>query len=272
MPNILSPKMISQIHQAKQNNESKHSVSNTLGIDYGTVRKWWDLDAPVIQLAEIGVLKTPQYRFESDSGYQYLYLLGLYLGDGYINLQNKKYGVYKIRIEQDLKYPQLIKEHMVAISDVLGTKSNTFTTKGGKSTSVYGYSKTIPELFPQHGKGLKHLRSITLADWQQEMVQANPKPFIRGLIQSDGSRYIQTVKSKSGVRYYVKYNFTNTSSDIVKLFCDSCDNLGLHYTMHKRKSLQPSDQTVETGAIKTTVTFNKKQDVEFLDTFVGPKM
>jgi hypothetical protein len=45
----------------------------------------------------------------------YSYMLGLYLGDGYINLTNEKYQVYKLRITQDGLYPNLIEEHKQAL-------------------------------------------------------------------------------------------------------------------------------------------------------------
>ena len=94
-----------------------------------------------------------------------------------------------------------------------------------------------------------------------------PQEFIKGLLQSDGSRYIQTVNEVQRV----KYNFTNTSQDIITLFCWACDLLKLHYTQHSRATMQYKDQTIPTGTIRTTITFNKKADVDVLDSFVGPK-
>ena len=43
-------------------------------------------------------------------------------------------------------------------------------------------------LFPQHGPGKKHARTIALEEWQQQIVDAHPGAFLRGLIHSDGCR------------------------------------------------------------------------------------
>lgn len=48
--------------------------------------------------------------------------------------------------------------------------------------------KHWPCLFPQHGPGRKHERSIALEDWQEEIVRAFPAAFLRGLFHSDGAR------------------------------------------------------------------------------------
>lgn len=50
------------------------------------------------------------------------------------------------------------------------------------------YSKHLTCMFPQHGPGEKHERRIALEDWQQEIVDAHPWEFVRGLIHSDGCR------------------------------------------------------------------------------------
>jgi hypothetical protein len=45
-----------------------------------------------------------------------------------------------------------------------------------------------PCLFPQHGAGRKHERPIVLEPWQRETIEADPRPFLRGLFRSDGCR------------------------------------------------------------------------------------
>ena len=47
-----------------------------------------------------------------------------------------------------------------------------------------------PCLFPQHGPGRKHHRSIVLDDWQNRIVGSDPRQLLRGLIHSDGCRTI----------------------------------------------------------------------------------
>lgn len=88
----------------------------------------------------------------------------------------------------------------------------------------------------------------------------------RGLIQTDGSRYIHSTNG----RKYVRYNFTNASEDICTMLCTACDLLNIHYTIHKRPFVSFKGVN-STGKIKTTITFNKRVDVERLDNIVGLK-
>jgi hypothetical protein len=76
---------------------------------------------------------------------------------------------------------------------------------------VYAYSRAWPCLFPQHGSGPKHKRRIWLAGWQQELAQRWPEDLIRGMIQSDGFRFINT--GRGGWRH-ARYGFSNASTDI----------------------------------------------------------
>ena len=57
------------------------------------------------------------------------------------------------------------------------------------------YWRHWPCLFPQHGPGVKHHRPIVLEPWQREIVDAYPWRFLRGLIQSDGYRGMNTIQS-----------------------------------------------------------------------------
>jgi hypothetical protein len=57
---------------------------------------------------------------------------------------------------------------------------------------VYAFSKALRCLFPQHGRGRKHERPIVLADWQRTLAAQAPELLLRGLIQSDGCRFINT--------------------------------------------------------------------------------
>jgi hypothetical protein len=116
---------------------------------------------------------------------------------------------------------------------------------------VYAYSKAWPALFPQHGPGKKHDRSIELTDWQRKLVEDAPELLIRGLVQSDGCRSINTGRNWS----YPRYSFTNLSEGIRTIFCDACNQLGLRWTRG--------------GAHRIYI--SRKADVARMDEFVGPK-
>jgi hypothetical protein len=114
-------------------------------------------------------------------------------------------------------------------------------------------------VFPQHGPGRKHERRIQLAPWQSQIVAAYPKPLIRGLIHSDGNRHINPITRRlpSGVKHYryPRYMFKNASSDILTIFTDALDLVGVHWT----------------NSYPRVISIARADDVDFLDTFVGPK-
>jgi hypothetical protein len=98
-----------------------------------------------------------------------------------------------------------------------------------------------------------------LERWQQRIVNNHPQALVRGLIHSDGNRHINEVigrlKTGNKVYRYTRYMFTNASQDILDIFTDALDLLRVHWT-------------------KTTtrvVAVSRKEDVEALDSFVGPK-
>jgi hypothetical protein len=179
----------------------------------------------------------------------YVYLLGLYLGDGTISRHRR--AVYKLRIFLDKRYPDIVGECEAAMKAVLPFNAvNKFLTVSN-CYEVFSFSKAWPCLIPQHGPGPKHTRRIELARWQREWVNLVPKLFLRGLIHSDGCRVINT--GRGGWRC-PRYAISNASSEIRQLFCDACDQLGLRWTLAPR-----------------TVYVSRKADVARLDDFIGPK-
>jgi hypothetical protein len=80
-------------------------------------------------------------------------------------------------------------------------------------------------LFPQHGRGRKHTRRIVLESWQREIIDWYPEDFLRGCIESDGSRHRRIVNGKN----YPAYSFCNKSEDILALFTQACDLVGVRW-------------------------------------------
>lgn len=186
----------------------------------------------------------------------YAFLLGVYLGDGCLSLHQR--GVYRLRVFCDLKYPNLVNEIAIHMVITRGHEKVGFTISPG-CVEVSSYWKHWPCLFPQHGPGRKHERRIELAPWQQLIADANPKGLVRGLIQSDGNRHINHVSRRlsSGVKSYryPRYQFTNASSDIRAIFTDALDALDIGWTRMTERD----------------ISIAKRDDVAFLDSFVGPK-
>jgi Homeodomain-like domain len=188
---------------------------------------------------------------------EYMYALGLYLGDGCISAHRR--DVYRLRFFLDAKYPGIIDECEEAIRKLRPeNKVSRQLRSGGYANSlqsshveVAAYSRAWPCLFPQHGPGRKHERLIELANWQRDLLVRDPEALLRGLIHSDGCRFINT-----GTNWrHPRYSFSNLSGDIRRLFCDACDVLGIHWTVAPR-----------------TVYVSRKRDVARLDEFIGPKI
>ncbi len=106
-------------------------------------------------------------------------------------------------------------------------------------------------LFPQHGVGRKHLRPIRLADWQIQIEKDHPSELLRGLIESDGSRFDRKVGGKA----YPAYEFSNESADILEIFCRVANALGIGFTVPKRN----------------VISVARRRDVAVLDLAVPPK-
>ena len=177
----------------------------------------------------------------------YVYLLGIYLGDG--SLAAHHHGGYHLRVSLDARYPGIVDECVDAIRQVAPTQS---VGRLSRETwvVVWSYSRSWPCLFPQHGPGKKHERRIELVAWQQRLVVDHPYLLLRGLIHSDGCRSVNTGRNWANPRY----SFVNRSDDIRRIFCDTCDLVGVRYTHAPGR-----------------VYVSRKADVELLDRFIGPK-
>ena len=179
----------------------------------------------------------------------YVYLLGLYLGDGCISSHPR--GVYNLRIVLDAKYPDIIGEAERSIRKVAPWNTVTARSRPDNCVEVSAYWKSWPCFFPQHGLGKKHQRRIVLVQWQRELTARWPEALLRGLIHSDGCRFMNT-----GRRWrHPRYSFCNLSEDIKGIFCDACDQLDLHWTRAGPK----------------TIYVSRRADVAALDRIVGPK-
>ncbi|MFG2821380.1 transcriptional regulator [Kitasatospora sp. NPDC048365] len=188
------------------------------------------------------------------------YLLGLYLGDGCISPERR--GGYALRIACGNAWPGLIDTCERAVRSVLPHNA-THRVRAPGCTYMVSRSKHWPCLLPQHGPGKKHERPIVLAPWQRELVDRHPWELLRGLIHSDGCRIAnwatRTVGGEVRRHEYPRYFFTNTSPDIVRLFTDTLDAVGVGWRAARRAS----------GAVNVSVA--RRASVALLDAHVGPK-
>lgn len=83
----------------------------------------------------------------------------------------------------------------------------------------------------------------------------DPRLFLRGLIHSDGCRFVAVERKGNYVRHAVRYAFSNLSEDILQLFGQACEVVGVEYTRPSYKQ----------------IAVYRKASVARLDEFIGPK-
>jgi hypothetical protein len=188
----------------------------------------------------------------------YVYLLGLYLGDGHIARPQR---TEQLRIFLNASYPEIVTDAAAAMQLTLPDgRVHVRPSKRSHMRTIESASTRWPLLFPQYGRGRKHERPIRLQTWQQDLVDTFPQELLRGLIHSDGcrtvNRFTTTLPSGRVAEYaYPRYFFTNMSADIRELFCRTCEALGIRWTQSNHRNISVSH----------------RRSVAALDAFVGPK-
>jgi hypothetical protein len=214
---------------------NKSFIAKNLSLNRSTVNKW--LKEP---------LKTDNKNLSIENlenkNKVYSYVLGLYLGDGYINKTDR---AYRLRIFLDKKYTTLNSFAKSKLSELFEKNKIGITETKSNCVVLSVYNKNLPTLFPQHGKGLKHNRTIDLSDWQIKLIDW--LELIRGLFHSDGSYYFDRDRDY--------FNFRNYSKEILEIFKLCCEKLLISYTT-------PNDVTVRVG---------KRKDVQKLVELIGNK-
>jgi hypothetical protein len=219
-------------------------IARRVGVSRWTVRHWlagetpnFDKPRTTCPVCSGRPMELPQAA--------YAYLLGLYLGDGCLSLHPR--GVWHLRIACADRYPDLMRQCESTMAKVLPAKVGRVQCEG--CTSVNSYSKHWICLFPQHGPGRKHERRIELVPWQQEIVDQDPRPLIKGLIHSDGCRVLNWV---NGTAYPAT---TSTTSPRTSARSSDAPATSLAWRQNNRVSLSVA----------------RRASVALLDELVGPK-
>ena len=240
----------------------KEAIARRTGVSHMQVRRW-------IGRGRDAVLNSPMRRArcsEQNSACplvqdvherRYAYLLGMYLGDGYIATEPN--GVHRLRISICDDHPGIMSECAEAVATVMPRRRVGLVRRPG-CHDVSCFSNHWPCLFPQHGVGKKHNRPIMLRRWQERIAfDRYPELLLRGLIHSDACRCTNRVlrPTKAGLkRYeYPRYFFKNESGHIRGIFIEACDRVGIRWRWDG-----PSQ-----------ISIGRRQSVAFVDSFVGPK-
>lgn len=229
-------------------------VSRESGVPRGTVRDW--RRGRVASFVDPSRSSCPVCAGNPDAipALAYAYLLGQYLGDGYISLGPR--GVYCLRVFCCSDYVRVIREVASAMQEVRpASRVGHLAHRRHRLVILSSYAKHWGCLFPQHGPGRKHGRTIMLDDWQQAIVDQHPEQLLRGLVHSDGWRGTNRVTVRGKTYEYPRYQFSNVSDDIRGIFCDACDAVGVEW---RRMNA-------------TNISVARRESVALLDEFIGPK-
>jgi hypothetical protein len=264
LPNVRSIEEVRQVASFVASGLNDCEIERRTGIPRRTIVDWrhtqrweqWSASSRQRRPQAVGCCSccgAPGHVFD-ELPRAYVYLLGMYLGDGHIVLAAT--GVHRLTIAMDGAYPCIVSECAEAIRAVVpGAPPFLRPQKNGRCVYVVNYSKQLPCLFPQHGPGRKHERPIALSSWQHELVERCPERFLRGLIHSDGCSSINHVRHGEKVYAYPRETFSNASADIRRLFCDACDLLGIKWRVMNARNLSVA----------------RRESVARLDEFIGPK-
>ncbi|MEA2159792.1 MAG: hypothetical protein QOD66_2172 [Solirubrobacteraceae bacterium] len=254
-----SPEDVRLVLALKAAGQTDREVSLLTGVPVNTIRLWRRRGLSrraaraVSDIPFCAACGEAVHEFEKLPRQVYAYLLGLYLGDGCVGRSGTS---WVLRIALDMSYPGIITECCDAIELVRGRRPRPRPDHRGQlCVRIDSGWKQWPCFFPQHGAGRKHLRKIELVPWQNEIVDAEPSAFLRGLIHSDGWRGVNRVHVKGRDYEYPRYQFSNRSDDIRKLFTDACDRLGVSWRPWTRYH----------------VSVAQRESVAILDSFIGPK-
>lgn len=260
MPRARPTAQVRSVLEMKAQGLSDRTVASRTGVPVNTVRLWRRAglsQAARRELAPTRFCRTcgaSPHRFDLLPA-EYAYLFAIYLGDGCLSRNGPS---WTLRIALDAAYPNIIVECCDAI-DALGPAGRRPSPRGDPRCEhcarIDSTWKQWACLFPQHGPGRKHHRSIKLRDWQRKLIEAEPKPFLRGLIQTDGWRGVNRVHSKGKTYTYPRYQFSNRSDDIRQLFTDACDRVGVAWRPWTSYHISVA----------------QRESVALLDSFIGPK-
>ncbi len=155
----------------------------------------------------------------------YAYLLGVYLGDGNIVKQRR---CYSLRVCLDSIYPGIIGEAARAMSFSREYRLG-WADIARPDASDRLLLEELAVSLPSAWAGSKALALDRASRMAARIVSAAPGWFLRGLIHTDGWRGLNRVHVKGRDYAYPRYQFSNCSDDIRRLFTDACDLLGAQW-------------------------------------------
>jgi hypothetical protein len=232
---------------------SLNSVSKQLSISRAAMREW-QTRGPQARMAG-GDPCPARAAAASLDGAAYAALFGFYLGDGCIS-PVRTYFV--LRIACDAAYPDIIDDvqHLIELIHPEGKGSRVGAPGHFVVQNCWRHWAC---LFPQHGPGRKHERTLGMTEWQWHIVEEHPAAFLRGLFHSDGCRVnnwaTQMVAGRKKRYGYGRWHFTNHSIEIQRWCCAALDLIEVPWRQSNWH----------------TISVSTKAGVAKLDELIGPK-
>ena len=236
-------------------------ISRELNIPRGTLRGWLYPRQPeqqVVAAADARRAARVCQRCngtESTLSVDYVYLLGLYLGDGCISGHRKR-GV----VAPDLSRPAISwPDRRVRTRDVGSDAVTRECAAVDRMRRDRGFLETLDSPFPATRRRPKMVASDRHGALAAKIDRrlsgtADPRPDSLGRMSSDkhGERHGACKQRRYSCP---RYMFTNMSDSIRFLFVEACERLNVRW--------------MQTNA--RTIAVSRRDDVARLDTFIGPK-
>ena len=134
---------VEQVLALHQGRHTSAQISRSTGIPRSTIGEWISPAFRPRQRELRGCFRCTHNAVGSD----YVYLLGLYLGDGCISCTRNE--VWRLRIFQDARYVGLIAECRLAMSVISPTRVSLMNQMG--CVEITSFWKHWTHVFPQHG-------------------------------------------------------------------------------------------------------------------------
>lgn len=154
------------------------------------------------------------------------YIIGIALGDG--NLSNPNSRATRLRVTCDTRYPRLVRHISTHIKKLLPDNKVSLIARTKTYADISCYSNHWEHLLQWRvGEGSKIKQSVSIPKWIKDNRQYT-KHCLRGLLQTDGSRYID--------RGYTMVNFTNSAERLARDVFSMMQSLGYKPNLQQFKT------------------------------------
>ena len=250
---VFSEEVVGNILRLCRSGLSTHEVARRTGVSQGTVARWARGEVPQRPLHGRGCRDCGGGGPRLASAVDYAYVLGLYLGDGCLSHQGTSVC---LRVAFDAAYPSLITEACRAIGEVIPGQRSSLYKRPQQACIV------AERLQPPLGVPVPSARTgpqTQATHRARRLATAHREPAHRPLSPwPDPLRWMarrNRVHVKGRDYVYPRYQFSNRSDDIRKIFTDACDHLGVAWRPWGRWH----------------ISIARRDAVALLDGHVGPK-